>query len=794
MAESTDLSSAKLDIMKSIVDSLNTSYEGLNLTLDETNGKLNMSIDDLWKVATDTANAERSKASMESLLEHIGNYQKFKEVAEDTQRELEIAKDLYNSTWDDIWERFPKEHPIINFLEAYEQLPYLYANMLKEPGDIFQAAGDAAREASSNFENLKNEIRNLYIDLGYSEEEAEEMIGELDRMSEAMENAEEHAKELANSAEYASDGYREATDVIGEFQEKIEALCTAYDNAYESAKSSLDGQIGLFEVMKTETDLTVKDMEKALDSQLSFITKYTENLKKASEYGFDANLISALSDGTAESAGQLDAIIKKVEKLGATTEDMPEKAADFVLEFNEKYKLVEDAKDTWASNVASMQTDFENAMDAIEKEMEETIEHLDLSGAAQANAKNTMDAYVKEIEDGVRRAQSAIDSLNFANENLENGEYHGKAFNGASPSGSVGAGWLLDGYGENSGGGYTDYSRYLPKGNGEAGTASGTASDTESIGAGVLFDGYAVGTDHAEAGIKLVGENGPELVDFHGGEVVYPADETATIIQKLTSVAYDPTPMEMSDILNMFRGRLDEIDFSVPEISMYAGEPSKITERFSEKSVFDKTTFEMKSPEAELPNDDYSANTEFGWLTSFIERLFPRAEALGMPSLFDGYASGTDHAEQGIRLVGENGPELIETMNQFFNSNTEYVGGDSFTQLTHAAMDGSQRENDENVLYVPGGNASNVTENRNNSVYNAGDVFYAPSEYRESGGGRSEKVITLRIEGAGEMNVGMSGGISKEDVVDLLASNLKNTLMDIIQTEINEEGVLAYDF
>ena len=45
-----------------------------------------------------------------------------------------------------------------------------------------------------------------------------------------------------------------------------------------------------------------------------------------------------------------------------------------------------------------------------------------------------------------------------------------------------------------------------------------------------VFDGYATGTDNATAGLHLVGEAGPELVRFRGGEQVYNANETAKML------------------------------------------------------------------------------------------------------------------------------------------------------------------------------------------------------------------------------------------------------------------------
>ena len=46
-----------------------------------------------------------------------------------------------------------------------------------------------------------------------------------------------------------------------------------------------------------------------------------------------------------------------------------------------------------------------------------------------------------------------------------------------------------------------------------------------------VFTGYATGTDNATAGLHLVGEAGPELVRFRGGEQVYNANETRDILQ-----------------------------------------------------------------------------------------------------------------------------------------------------------------------------------------------------------------------------------------------------------------------
>ena len=53
------------------------------------------------------------------------------------------------------------------------------------------------------------------------------------------------------------------------------------------------------------------------------------------------------------------------------------------------------------------------------------------------------------------------------------------------------------------------------------------------------------------------------------------------------------------------------------------------------------------------------------------------------------------------------------------------------------------------------------------------------------------KRILLEIAGSGEID---AGGSSKETVLGILQDHLKPVLMNIIQSEIYEEGDLSYDF
>jgi SLT domain-containing protein len=50
--------------------------------------------------------------------------------------------------------------------------------------------------------------------------------------------------------------------------------------------------------------------------------------------------------------------------------------------------------------------------------------------------------------------------------------------------------------------------------------------------------GYAEGTDYATPGPHLVGENGPEIVEFRGGEKVYTNEETERIMARSAAVRF----------------------------------------------------------------------------------------------------------------------------------------------------------------------------------------------------------------------------------------------------------------
>lgn len=295
--------------------------------------------------------------------------------------------------------------------------------------------------------------------------------------------------------------YEEAVSAaVSTAQTELDNLTAAYDKAYESARTSIEGQIGLFDTMKTSSELSISDMEKAMQSQTDYLNLYSENLKKAAEYGLDDGLIKSLSDGSEESAGYINAIIQNIEKLGGSTEGMPAAASKFVTEFNSKFEETEKAKDTFADNVAKMETDFDEKMGEIETRMSKTVQNMEMTDEARKAAQDTIKAYCDAIRSMTGEAGSAAEAVaNAAASHLK--------------------------------------------------TAPTTTPTATTV------TGHANGTLSAQEDVYIAGEKGPELIIGARGSEVFPTQETERILAAVNSTenatnAPEPTasPLPENDL------------------------------------------------------------------------------------------------------------------------------------------------------------------------------------------------------------------------------------------------------
>lgn len=443
LASQNSQTAASYTEMKAIIDQLNADVPGLGLTYDGVTESVDATVEAIKKAAKAQADSEYKAEQQQTYVDLLKEQSSLEQQIAEAEANLDAERQRRGMYQDDVtgdWVKgiWTEDSPWIAWTSDIDE----YKKSLEE----LQAAYDENQQTLSDIE------------------------GEWRGVAQAVEDAQNQTVTYDEAVSMATSSAQSALD----------ELTAAYDKAYQSARESIEGQIGLFDTMKTSSELSISDMEKAMQSQTDYLNLYSENLKKAAEYGLDDGLIKSLSDGSEESAGYINAIIQNIEKLGGSTEGMPAAASKFVDEFNSKFEETTKAKDAFADSVAKMETDFDEKMGEIEQTMVGTVEKMEMTDEAEAAAKATIEAYCNAIRSMTGEAGSAAQAV--------------------------------------------------------ANAAAAHLSTTPSA----TVSGHANGTVSAPEDVYIAGEEGPELIIGARGSEVFPAQETEKI---LSAVVGDEAPI-----------------------------------------------------------------------------------------------------------------------------------------------------------------------------------------------------------------------------------------------------------
>lgn len=180
---------------------------------------------------------------------------------------------------------------------------------------------------------------------------------------------------------------------VDEAKVKMDELAQAYEKAYNAAYSSISGQLKLFTELdkpKAKDLMNTKEMVTSLDEQAKFVEDYADNISKARELGVNTELISQLADGTVESAMYLEQIVNSSDET--------------IEELNASFARVQEGKETFANEVADMQTNFTQAMQQIEQELTTTIQNMNMSAEAYSSGMATIQGFIS----GAQSMQGAV--------------------------------------------------------------------------------------------------------------------------------------------------------------------------------------------------------------------------------------------------------------------------------------------------------------------------------------------------------------------------------------------------
>lgn len=297
--------------------------------------------------------------------------------------------------------------------KKYEQL----LKTVEDTTDEYNRQAEALKQAEEDYK-LYQQVVN-------------EMPGDIEKVTESTEQAAEANQELARSEKEVQDAYKSATSALEEVQKY-------YQKTVDSVRSTLQGLGGAFGAIETpaqQAQKNIKDlqdqlakakkdsekdsiklklegageaiqsitkMQAALDQQLSYFQNYSKMLERARELGYSDEVLSSVSDGSAQSYDYLTAL----------TDSSITKDDERIKQLNESYQAVAAEREKLSGQLADQQLKTDQAFQGLVDSATEAINNLNLD----EEASNAMAATVQGIANGIQSkigaVQAQVNALN----------------------------------------------------------------------------------------------------------------------------------------------------------------------------------------------------------------------------------------------------------------------------------------------------------------------------------------------------------------------------------------------
>ena len=313
-------------------------------------------------------------------------------------------------------------------------------------------------------------------DLNKASEERSKVLSDLAEVNAAIAECEsvgiEYSDVISGASEQMVSAYDAVSIAVNDVTDQTTELLQAYNDAYQAAYDSVNGQYNLWTNAEETLPTSIQTINDALSSQTEYWDNYNYNLESLSKRTGDieglGDVIASFADGSSDS-------VNVIAGMADATDD---ELKTMVTNFEEQKKAQEEV----SKSLADYKVDIDDTMDGIVDDMEKAVEDMKLSDQAEEAAKATIQAYADAILAGKGSVTTAADIVAAA---------------------AVSSLSFAEGYDYSADIGYTKIAAQ---------------------------NAYASGTDYAEKGIALVGEEGPELVAMRGGERVVDADNTRALL------------------------------------------------------------------------------------------------------------------------------------------------------------------------------------------------------------------------------------------------------------------------
>ena len=387
--------------------------------------------------------------------------------------------------------------------DTLDRMDELWADAAKQAEDYnkeYYGMADATSFLSQEYYDLQTSLYDINDEISTAEAQARNYQKAMDDDAEAVADAEaeialaeEAVKNLTAAMDDGTGSSEEAAAQAQEFQDVISGVqekINALTEAYtEAYNAAYESVSGQYQLWD-EAAAVVATSAGSINSALESQIAYWQNYNTNLQSLTERSAdIEGLSDVIASFADGSSESVNAVAGMASATD---EELAAMVA----NWQTLQQEQQNASGSIADLKTDFTNTMDELQTELAADIEAMNLSDEARQSAQDTIQGFING-------ATSMLPQVTAAYTRIAN--------------------------------------------------AAKAALSTSGTGTAGSIPGYAVGTQSAAPGFALVGEHGPELVYFNGGEQVMTAEETAAMRESMEIQAVTFAP-QLLQALHAIRG------------------------------------------------------------------------------------------------------------------------------------------------------------------------------------------------------------------------------------------------
>lgn len=380
--------------------------------------------------------------------------------------------------------------------DTYARMDELWAEAQKQADEYYDEFGyytDATAFLSQEYYDLQNSIYDTNDEISAAEKTIKNYNKAMEEDAEAVAAAEEEIALAEEAVQNLTDAMNSGTDASSEAAAQTEEFQTAIASVTEQVSALAEAYTEAYNTAYESISGQYQLWDEAAEVVATSAGTINSALESQVTYWQDYNAnLQSLSERSAEIEGLSDMIASfadgssdSVNAIAGMAGATDEELSAMVA----NWQTLQQEQQNAAGSVADLKTDFTTTMDELQTALAEDIEAMDLGDEAAQSAQATIQGFINGAVGMLPQVTAA-------------------------------------------------YTRIA--------NAAAAALSTTGTGTAGSIPGYAVGTQSAAPGFALVGENGPELVYFNGGEQVMTAEETAAMrdSMEIHAVMFAPQLME----------------------------------------------------------------------------------------------------------------------------------------------------------------------------------------------------------------------------------------------------------